>query len=94
MAHPTNSTAAELSSIDGPLSIAAAEDDAFFSLEKRIESENLLRERKDIVPWQICVYSGVGHGFAVRANRDIRKERWAMDQAHEQAAAWMKEHLQ
>jgi hypothetical protein len=51
VAHPTNSTAAKLSAIDGPLSIAAAEDDAFFSLEKRIESENLLRENEKVIDW-------------------------------------------
>ncbi|RDW75496.1 hypothetical protein BP6252_06638 [Coleophoma cylindrospora] len=93
VAHPTNATSAELSAIDGPLSIAAAELDPVFTQEKRVESENILRENTKSLPWHISLYSGVAHGFAVRANRAVEKERWAMDQAHEQAVAWMKEYL-
>jgi dienelactone hydrolase len=82
-----------VSAIDGPLSIAAAEDDKIFSVEKRFESEELLRKNPTKPNWQINVYSGVGHGFAARGNRNIRAESWSMDQAFYQAAIWMDEHL-
>jgi dienelactone hydrolase len=93
IAHPTNTTAAEVSALRGPLSIAAAENDQFFPIEKRFESEELLRKNPAKPTWQINVYPGVGHGFAARGNRKIRAESWAMDQAFGQAVSWMDEHL-
>lgn len=93
VAHPTNTTTAEVSALRGPLSIAAAENDQIFPIEKRFESEELLRKNPAKPAWQISVYSGVGHGFAARGNRKITAESWAMDQAFHQAVSWMDEHL-
>jgi dienelactone hydrolase len=93
IAHPTNTTASEVSAITGPLSIAAAENDPVFTIDKRYETENLLRKNASKVEWQISIYSKVEHGFAVRTDRSVKQKRWAIDQAFEQARVWMKELL-
>lgn len=64
-----------------------------FPAEKRFETENLLQKNPTKPNWQLSVYSGVGHGFAARGNRNIRTESWAMDQAFRQAVSWMDEYL-
>ena len=91
IAHPTNVTETELSSIQGPLSIAAAEKDQLFPTDKRHRSEQILSERG--LPYQINLYSGVGHGFAVRGDLNKRHELFAKEQAILQAVAWFDEYL-
>ncbi|KAL2005266.1 hypothetical protein VTN00DRAFT_2476 [Thermoascus crustaceus] len=91
VAHPSFVEADELSSISGPLSITAAETDSIFPAAKRYESEEILR--KTTQPYQINLFSGVEHGFAVRA--DITKPviRFAKEQAFLQAVHWFKQYL-
>lgn len=90
-AHPSFVDVAELRGIKGPLAIAAAETDAIFPAEKRRESEDVLKELG--VPYQLCLYSGVEHGFAVRADLSGRARRFAKEQAFEQAVVWFNEWL-
>ncbi|KPM43303.1 hypothetical protein AK830_g3289 [Neonectria ditissima] len=91
LAHPSFVTEEELSAITGPLSIAAAQTDTIFPLEKRIESEKILG--KSSLPWQINLFSGVEHGFAVRGDVSSPVQRFAKEQAFFQAVAWFDEHL-
>jgi dienelactone hydrolase len=65
----------ELSSITGPLSIAAAEVDEIFPTEKRHKSEEILAKSK--LPYQINLYSGVVHGFSVRCDVSKKQEKFA-----------------
>lgn len=81
----------ELAGIKVPLSIAAAEVDTIFTVEKRQRSEEILRDTK--VPYQITLYSGTEHGFSVRGNMQIKSERFARQQAFYQAVAWFDEYL-
>lgn len=90
-AHPSHVEADELKKISGPLAISAAETDAIFPPEKRQETEAILKAVK--FPWQINLYSGVKHGFAVRCNLEIPVERYAMHSAFVQALEWFKEYL-
>ncbi|KAJ5203926.1 uncharacterized protein N7498_004805, partial [Penicillium cinerascens] len=90
-AHPSHVEADELKKIGGPLAISAAETDAIFPPEKCQETEAILKALK--FPWQINLYSGVKHGFAVRGNPEIPAERYAMHSAFVQALEWFKEHL-
>jgi dienelactone hydrolase len=69
VAHPSFVTVEELAAIKGPLSISAAETDPIFPVEKRIESEDILNGIGAI--YQINLFSGVGHGFAVRADISV-----------------------
>ncbi|KGO72034.1 Dienelactone hydrolase [Penicillium expansum] len=90
-AHPSFVTHEELGAIKGPLSVAAAEVDSIFTTQLRHESEDVLI--KTALPWQINLFSGVSHGFAVRADLSDPKQKWAKEQAFCQAIAWFNQHL-
>lgn len=91
VAHPSFIEEAELAAITGPLSIAAAERDAIFPSEKRYKSEEILQNTK--IPYQIHLYSGVEHGFAVRCDLKVKAHKFAKEQAFLQAVAWFDHHL-
>jgi len=91
VAHPSFVDEAELAAISGPLSIAAAETDSIFPAEKRHKSEEILIAGKQ--PYQINLYSGVEHGFAVRCDLSVKVQKFAKEQAFLQAVAWFDEHL-
>ncbi|CAG8025673.1 unnamed protein product [Penicillium olsonii] len=90
-AHPSFVTHEELGAIKGPFSIAAAEVDQIFTTQLRHESEETLIKTAE--PWQINLFSGVSHGFAVRADLSDPKQKWAKEQAFCQAIAWFNQHL-
>jgi dienelactone hydrolase len=91
IAHPSNMLEDELSSISGPLSIAAAERDPIFAPEKRHHSEEILS--KTGLPYELSLYSGVEHGFAVRCDLRVKSQKYAKEQAFLRAVAWFDEHL-
>ncbi|PNY25919.1 Uncharacterized protein TCAP_04149 [Tolypocladium capitatum] len=91
VAHPSLVEEDELAAINSPLSIAAAETDIIFPAEKRHKSEEILVKTGQ--PYQINLYSGVVHGFAVRANPEVRVEKFAREQAFRQAVTWFDEFL-
>ncbi|MCJ1251284.1 hypothetical protein MMC30_008515 [Trapelia coarctata] len=91
VAHPSWVAAEEVRAIKGPLSIAAAETDRIFPAEKRHETEGILGEVGR--PWQVCLYSGVEHGFAVRGEVGKKDARFAKERAFVQAVAWFDEWL-
>ena len=84
VAHPSFVAAEDMRAIKRPLSIAAAETDAIFPEEKRHETEKILKELKS-VPYQINLFSGVDHGFAVRGDPNKKDTRFAKEQAFLQA---------
>ncbi|OCT46401.1 Protein AIM2 [Cladophialophora carrionii] len=90
-AHPSFVEAAELRDIKGPLAISAAETDHIFPAEKRHETEVILKELG--LPYQINLYSGVEHGFAVRGDLNDRVQTYAKENAFLQAVQWFEEHL-
>ncbi|KAH8688707.1 dienelactone hydrolase family protein [Talaromyces proteolyticus] len=91
VAHPSFVEAEELKAIEGPLAISAAEVDQIFPAEKRHESEDILKTLG--TPYQINLYSGVEHGFAVRGDPEKRVVQYAKESAFLQAVQWFKEHL-
>ena len=91
MAHPSFVDEDELRGFKGPLSIAAAETDTIFPNEKRHRSEEILKEVGH--PYQINLYSGVEHGFAVKGDPKIPQAKWAKEQAFLQAVQWFDEHV-
>jgi dienelactone hydrolase len=68
------------------------ETDGAFPAEKRHESEQILLDSK--LPYQINLYSGVSHGFAVRSDLKNRVAKYAKEQAFFQAVFWFDEHLE
>ncbi|KAF3030959.1 acyl-CoA/sterol acyltransferase [Penicillium rubens] len=91
VAHPSFVDAEELQAIKGPLSIAAAETDSIFPASKRHESEDILAKTGQ--PYQINLFSGVEHGFAVRADITQPTIRFAKESAFLQAVAWFDQYL-
>merc|ERR1712000_451033 len=90
-AHPSFVEGDELRDVKGPLAIAAAETDAIFPTEKRHETEQILKDLG--LPYQINLYSGVEHGFAVRGDPEYRVGLYAKENAFLQAVQWFEEHL-
>ena len=90
-AHPSFVEDEELAAITGPFSISAAEIDPIFPAEKRHKSEEILIKTGQ--PWQINLFSGVSHGFAVKGDQSVKAEKYAKEQAFAQAVSWMNEHL-
>ncbi|KAL9049883.1 MAG: hypothetical protein Q9162_006967 [Coniocarpon cinnabarinum] len=91
MAHPSFVDNDELSAINGPLSIAAAETDQIFPEEKRHESEGILKKLAQgdkKLAYQINLYSSVAHGFAVKTDLADKRNRFAKEQAFIQAVQW------
>lgn len=80
VAHPPFVEADELRAIKGPLAISAAEVDAIFPVEKRYETEVVLKDLH--LPYQINLYSDVEHGFAVRGDPDNRVVLYAKENAY------------
>lgn len=91
MAHPSFVDEDELRGFQAPLSIAAAETDTIFPSEKRHRSEVILKEGGQ--PYQINLYSGVVHGFAVRGDPNKKVEKFAREQAFYQAVQWFDSYL-
>ncbi|KLJ10928.1 esterase/lipase [Blastomyces silverae] len=91
VAHPSFVTPEELQAIKGPYAISAAETDTIFPSNLRHESEEILS--KVGFPWQINLFSGVEHGFAVRGDLSNKEVKFAKEQAFIQAATWLDVHL-
>jgi hypothetical protein len=68
-----------------------SEIDDIFPRELRHETEQRLALGKKV--YQINLFSGVAHGFAVRGDLSIAANRWSKEQALLQALAWFEYHL-
>jgi dienelactone hydrolase len=67
------------------------ETDSIFPTAKRHESEEILAKTGQ--PYQINLFSGVEHGFAVRADISKPVNRFAKETAFTQAVAWFNQYL-
>lgn len=91
IAHPSFVTPEEVDVITGPLSIAAAETDSIFTVELRRKVEEILQNKK--LPYQVTLYGGVEHGFAVRTDLTIHVKKFAKESAYFQAVRWFDEYI-
>lgn len=69
----------------------AAEIDQIFTTKLRHESEDILIKTGQ--PWQINLFGGVSHGFAVRADLSNKHIKWCKEQAFCQAVVWFNQYL-
>lgn len=60
-------------------------------MEKRHESEGILSKSKQ--DFQINLFSGVHHGFAVKGDMSDNRQLFAKEQAFCQAVTWFKRFL-
>jgi dienelactone hydrolase len=91
VAHPSFVDEDELAAIKGPYSISAAETDEIFPKDKRVKSEEILKNTG--LPYQINLFQGVVHGFAVRGDLDNKWQLWTKERAFNQAVEWINYHL-
>ncbi|KAJ6027998.1 hypothetical protein N7540_003574, partial [Penicillium herquei] len=91
IAHPTRLDSDMLADIEGPLSLALGTRDSVFTKVKRNEAERMLEMVR--FPYQINLYSHVGHGFSGDANQWITVEKFAMEQSFQQALVWFDQYL-
>lgn len=71
--------------------MSTKETDTLFPTDKRHETELILQKNK--IPYQITLYGGVSHGFAVRANLTSKIEKYAKEEAFLQAVRWFDTYL-
>jgi len=86
-AHPSGLTADELEAIAHPMSLAYADNDNSNPPEARTLAEQTFNETG--ITWQATLYSGTGHGFAVRANTSDPQQLFAQESAYLQAVRWL-----
>lgn len=67
------------------------ETDSIFPASKRHESEEILAKTGQ--PYQINLFGGVEHGFAVRGHISKPIIRFAKEAAFTQAVAWFNQYL-
>lgn len=91
IAHPAMIDRQEVEGVRNPLAMAAAEIDNIFPADKRYETEKTLKKLG--IPYQINLYSGVQHGFAVRCDLSARAQKYAKESAFLLAVQWFEEHL-
>lgn len=73
------------------LNVEKTETDSIFPASKRHESEDILAKTGQ--PYQINLFSGVEHGFAVRADISKPSIKFAKEAAFTQAVAWFNQYL-
>ncbi|KAJ5702309.1 hypothetical protein N7488_009857 [Penicillium malachiteum] len=91
IAHPSELDDFKLEAIEGPLSLALGARDKTFTTEQRHEVEEALESVR--WPYQITLYSHVGHGFAIRGDPWYSVQRFGMEQSFNQALVWFDEYL-
>lgn len=62
-----------------------------FPAEKRYEMEGILKELGH--PYQISLYGGVTHGFAIKCDVSKKDQKFAKEEAFMQAVRWFGEYL-
>ncbi|KUL87744.1 hypothetical protein ZTR_05879 [Talaromyces verruculosus] len=91
VAHPAMVSTEELEVIKAPLAVATAEVDDIFPANLRHDWEALLL--KTGITYQMNLYSGVSHGFAVRCDLTDKRQKYAKEAAFLLALEWFNEHL-
>ncbi|KAK4135543.1 hypothetical protein BT67DRAFT_449093 [Trichocladium antarcticum] len=85
-AHPGLLQSSEILAVEGPVAVAAGDHDNLFTAELRNELEALLLMVAQ--PYQVSLYSGTGHGFAVRMDLNDPQQKFAKQESFLQAVRW------
>ncbi|OJJ04309.1 hypothetical protein ASPVEDRAFT_135759, partial [Aspergillus versicolor CBS 583.65] len=90
IAHPSFLALQDLAAIEAPslflLQVCFLEVDSIFTTSLRHMSEDALLGTGQ--PFQLNLFSGVSHGFAIRGDLDQGSVKFAKEQAFTQALAW------
>ncbi|KAK8057105.1 hypothetical protein PG996_011042 [Apiospora saccharicola] len=85
-AHPSGWTDEEIAAITLPASVAHGQNDELNPLALRQQMEDILDNKT--TPWEVDLYSGAMHGFAVRPNTTVPQQRFAYETSFIQAVRW------
>ncbi|KAK3295414.1 dienelactone hydrolase family-domain-containing protein [Chaetomium fimeti] len=85
-AHPSLLTAEEIGAVEGPVAVAAADQDQLFNAAARAEAEEVLLGVAS--PYQVNLYAGTQHGFGVRVDLEDAQQKYAKEEAFLQAVKW------
>ncbi|KAK3314431.1 dienelactone hydrolase family-domain-containing protein [Apodospora peruviana] len=86
-AHPSLLEDGEILAVQGPISLAAAEIDAMMPPARKSAIEAMLASQV-AQPYQVSLYGGTAHGFAVRANISDPEQKFGKEAAFYQAVRW------
>jgi len=96
IAHPSNLTQGQIRAIKVPSSWALAEDDHYFK-DKDVQATRAIlkeqEEKPDHIEYEMTVYKGTAHGFAVRPNLKVPEVKAGYEGALDQTVAWFKKTL-
>ncbi|KAF2734351.1 alpha/beta-hydrolase [Polyplosphaeria fusca] len=86
IAHPGFLETSEIMAIAKPITMAAGELDDTFNATARHAAEAILQSKN--ATYQLNLYSGAPHGFAVRPNLSVPRQKYAKDASYFQAVRW------
>ncbi|EGV63436.1 hypothetical protein PSN45_004282 [Yamadazyma tenuis] len=78
VAHPSLVKESEVARITKPILISIGADDKSFSVKLRHKTEEILANKPDL-QWEIKLFSGVPHGYAVRGDITIPQVKYAKE---------------
>jgi dienelactone hydrolase len=79
-------TEEQFKGIEKPLLLSCAEHDQAFPAEQRHHAEDILKEAGK--KYQVQLFQGVSHGFAVRCNLEDPYERYVKEQSYRGIVEW------
>ncbi|KAF2665058.1 alpha/beta-hydrolase [Microthyrium microscopicum] len=85
-AHPGSLTEEQFQNVDKPLLLSCAEKDHAFPPGKRNKAQAILEEGQK--KYQVQLFQGVSHGFAVRCNLEDPYERYVKEQSYRGIVEW------
>lgn len=93
IAHPSHlAIPHEIEKITQPLSMAIGDNDLALKPAGVNQIKEIL-DRKEDLRSEVIIYPGARHGFAVRSNPGVEKEKRQAEEAREQAVRWFNFHF-
>ncbi|KAK1992336.1 alpha/beta-hydrolase [Colletotrichum falcatum] len=85
-AHPTALKEAHLAGVKRPLLLSCSDNDAMFPTEARRKGIDVLQREGKV--YQLQLFQGVGHGFAVKGDPSDPYQRWCKEQSLKAMIDW------
>ena len=85
-AHPTALKESHFSNLTAPLLLSCAEIDQSFPTELRNRAVDIMIQEKK--KFQVQLFQGVSHGFAVRGNMENTWEKYTKEQSFQGMVDW------
>ncbi|KAH8699323.1 dienelactone hydrolase [Phaeosphaeriaceae sp. PMI808] len=86
VAHPSFIKESHVSGVNAPIFFSVPNTDALFAPKARRRTVDIMTSGEK--PFNMQIFSNVGHGFATRANLSNPYERWAKEQSFKSFVEW------